>query len=418
MRPTPFLVLGIGVLLAGTVLVGLAGAGVLVDDQRAGFVQTTEENRSMPIPPADFESTERLVLVGEEAAEAEATIGLDPSVATGTSFARMNTHFRAYRLEAEMDAANGSEAELAAVDAALADIEAEIAADLEQERRAHVAVATGERDGDALLRELSVLHIRSTIIEEELDRLADALRDVTAPVTQDEAQRLRGEASQAQLEARTLQGPVTDRGAALLRGERTDADPVLLRATETGYILTTIEEGVFARQALASENRQRGSGAGFADIDEARTLTAELYPWTVAESLESEDIPRGEIYSSTIDHPHGTTAVYIDGATERPFRDGHELDLFSMATVTAHDDTHDDVRVLIDRTYPGGPIQVGVYGAAENDPIRGAEIEVDGTPQGATDYDGTRWFIAPDASFELVVDTPAGEVTVPVELPA
>lgn len=405
------------IVLLGVLIAATMGVAIAMDGDRVGFIDAADEDGPAPASPPDFDSTERLALSESGATVSEGEIGIDPTMATGTSFARLEARYRTSAMAAEMDRANGSQEEIAVVSSELDRIEEQISADLALEEEAYTAVANDEMDAGTFLRELSVLHVRSSIIDAELDELGAALRDVTAPVTRDDAQRLRGEVSQAQLEVRTLQGPVTARSAEVMHGDEPMSSPVLMRTGESGYVLSSVRDGIFARQSFAADNRERGSGAGFANIDEARALTADLYPWTSSEAIESEDIPRGEVFSSTIDHPHGTTGIYIDGATERPFRDNHELDLFSMPTVTTVDRDAGNLAVQVDRTYAGGPIQVVVTHTETGDTIADAVVAVDGADVVTTDGDGAAWFIAPGETFDVSIVADGDESTVTVDVP-
>lgn len=401
----------------GTMGVAMGSAAMALDDNQVGFITTPGADAPMPIAPPDFESTERLVLTDEETVATDAQISVDPTVSTSTSFARMQSHFNTLSLEGRMAEANGSQEEIAVVSGELRRIQEQIDKKLALEREAYTAVTNGELDGNQFFRELSVLHIRSQIANEELDALSSALRDVIAPVTRDDAQRLRGEVSQTQLEARTLQGPASERGAAVMLAQESSMSTVEIRTSQTGYVLATIHDGAYIRESFASANRVRGSGAGFSDIEGARALTADLYPWTTANAVESEDIPRGEIFSSTIDHPHGTTGIFIDGETERAFRDNHELDLFSMPTVSVAEEQHEHLLVSFERTYTGGPIQIFVLDAESGESVSDASIEVSGRTVGETDPAGSLWFIAPSPAFDVNVSSEGEMISTNVSIP-
>ncbi len=379
-----------------------------------GFQSLPEDQDPQPIPPPDFESTERLVLAEADAVLRNGTVRPDPTASTSHSFAALEAAYRGHAVRAEMQRANGSQEELAIVSDELDRLRAQIARLLDRERRLRVDMARGEMSGDEFLRELGYLQLRAERIDAELESLAAAIRSVTAPVTQNDAQRLRGEVSQAQLEVRTMQGPITDRVARSMLTERDPVDSVSMRVAGSGYVLATIDGGLFVRESLAADNRERGAGTGYSDIDEARERTASLYPWTVAEAVESEDIPRGEIYASTINHPHGTTGIFIDSATELPFRDSHELDLFSLPTREAATEVRGELSIVVERTYPGGPTQVVVEENGEA--VADASIRVGGRDVGSTGSDGATWFVAPSDAFEVTVVTQDGAITLPVRM--
>lgn len=416
MRPPRGVVLAIALVVAMLLAVGLAAGATDADDQRE-FIEVDGENVSTPLAPPDHESTERLTLADEETVLAESAVKVDPTVATGISFAQLEAEYNKISLEAAMDDADGSMEEVAVVSEELERLEAEIGDEIALQEETYAAMAAGEIDEDEFLREVTMIYLRSTVIDAELDALSDALRDVIAPVTRDDAQRLRGEVSQAQLEVKTLQGPVTERGAGVMTGADSSITPISIEVGEHGYVLATVDDGVYVREAVATENRERGSGAGFTDIEQARALTAELYPWTVAESQESEDVPRGEIFSSTIDHPHGTTTIYLDRDTERPFRDGHVLNLFSIPTVEAYAESSGGVQITVERTYVGGPAHVQVVDTTAGEPIDDVTIHVADRAGGTSNQAGGYWFIAPESTFEIELELEDDTVTIPIEIP-
>lgn len=379
-----------------------------------GFESLPEDEDPQPIPPPDFESTERLVLAETDAVLRNGSVRPDPTAATGNSFAELAVSYRGHAVGADMQRANGSQEELAVVSEELDRLRGEITQQLDRERQLRVDMARGEMTGDEFLRELGYLQLRAERIDAELESLAAAIRSVTAPVTQNDAQRLRGEVSQAQLEVRTMQGPITERVAGSMLTERAPPESVSMRVAGSGYVLSTIDEGLFVRQSLAADNRERGAGTGYSDIDEARARTASLYPWTVAEAVESEDIPRGEIYASTINHPHGTTGIFIDSATELPFRDSHELDLFSLPTREAATEIRGDLSIVVERTYPGGPTQLVIEAGGQ--PVADASVRVGGRDVGSTGSDGASWFVAPSEAFEVTVVTQDGAISLPVTM--
>lgn len=401
----------LAVVICSALLLAVTGAAMAIDDERTAFVTNPAEDGLTPVAPADFDSTERLALSDPSPTPATGQVTMDPKVATSVSFSQLEGEYREITLRADMRQADTSQAEVAVVRAELQRIEAQLAQDISREQELYRALHAGEISGDEFYRELSMLHLRAELAESELDALSNALRGVIAPVTRDDAQRLRGEVSQAQLEAQTLQGPLTEQGAAVLLTQEQSMPPVEIRASDGGYVIASVHDGVYFRESLVSENRQRGAGGGFSDIETARSLTAELYPWTVSEAFESEDIPRGDIYSSTIDHPHGTTGIFIDGSTELAFRDTHELDLFSMPTVGALAVDDEGYSVIVERTYPGGPTNVLVLDEESNEPVSGATVVVNERAVGQTGSSGDLWFIAPAHQFELTVQTEDANVT-------
>lgn len=403
--------------MAIVMVAGATGGAIALDQDRGTALVSVDGDSTEPVDPPDFASTERMVLSpSEQNASGEAAAMLEPTMATSISFAKMEAQYDTYALQEEMAATNDPDTEIELIEQELTRIEADIGDRLDAEEETYEDYVAGHEDSQEAIHRLALLHLEAEITQERLDGLAEALRD-TSPLTQSEAQGLRGQVSQAHLEARTIQGPVSEQVAMVMIAEESSMQPVRIDATDGGYVLTAVDNGVFLRESLIADNRERGSGAGFTDIDAARELTADLYPWTVAESLESEDVPRGEIYASNTDHPHGTTSIYIDSATELPFRDAHQLDLFSMPTVEAINQTTDDVHIVVERTYAGGPTQVAVMDAESGEPLEDAQLLIEDQQVADTEYDGAWWFVAPDRTFDLTVLVAGDEVELTVELP-
>lgn len=401
---------------AGVIVLGVS-LGLVAGVLGAGAVSTggaLAANETSPYTLGDLPGSERLLLPGENLTTGSAAPGVDPGRSTSLAFAGLAAEYEANLLDAELDAATTSEADAALLRAEFEAVEATLTAIEREEREAYEAFEAGTIDATAMLVRLAIVHERAAIAEDRLDRQTAALRGITAP--DDNVSVLRGEIAQLRQRTSTLQGPVRSRVTAALTGDRALDRRIHVQTSRDGYVLATIDGGIFLREAFLAPNQDRETGHSFPNREAGRERAAALYPWTFNESVGIQDLLRGPTYRASLDHPQGTTTVYLDGTTQLAFREVHELDLLAVPVVQAAVHAEAGVEVTVDRTYAGGPARVTVTDA-DDQPIADAEVLVDGRPVGTTDRDGVLWFVAPTETLELTVRPDAAELTLTVQMP-
>lgn len=276
----------------------------------------------------------------------------------------------------------------------------------DRERDALEAFNARELSTGEYLRELAVVHARAESLQPVVDQLRNRIAGVEdSPVTEQQL-----DSFQAQL--LTLQGPVRDRVGQALVGDL-DAPPrVYVETSSTGVVLAVIDDGRYVREAYFASARQPGAADQFREgdqpIEEVQSRFQELYPWAAnnspSRSFGNARLDGAAVYPVTISHPHGTLTTYFDGGTTDVFLEHQRKDLSGVPTDASVANAADGLRLQVNRTHVGGPLEVRVLDVSTGEPVD-ARITVDDVPLGRTGADGRLWTIAPP--FQFTVDATA-----------
>lgn len=411
----PRVALAVFAICALAILVGL---GASIADPTGGsglfFPDNSPENQTSPTAVPDLNSTERLMLPATNLTTDGGTTSVDPARSTSSGFSKLSAEYDQHQLESRIDSANTSEERVGVLQDELSGIENQLEALHREERAAHQAYVEGDLTGGEFLARLASVHDRSLVLEGRLDHFSDTITDVAAPVIQDDVTSLSGRIAQLHLETRTMQGPVRAEVSDGVRGTPSADHPILVQASEHGHVIATIENGIFTRESFVAPNRDKESRSSFRDENEGRARATAFYPWTFEESVGTQGLLRGDIFRSSVEHPHGTTTMYLDGETELPFRDIHRLDLFRLPTTTVLETSEAGYDVVVDGTYAGGPSRVELL--QDGEPVENATVRVDSHE--LDDFDGGEaWIVAPDQTFELQIETGDATIVLEVEVP-
>ena len=390
------------VLIAGVLGVafatgGAAGAGVTIAETEAG-------NQTVPHAPPDFDSTERLILPSPSVKTADGSPAADPGRASSMSFTHLQASYDAGLLEADVDATSSSDTQISIVQEELETVEDDLVDIMDDEAATFAAFNRGEIGSAELFAEMGVLTERSQALQFRLDHISRTVQGITSPLTQDQVRIIRGEVSQLNMEAQTLEGPVRADSAAIVRGSTTADAPFHVHSSRDGYVLSSIDGGLYTREITVVPNRDRDGGSGYTNDDTARDRAATLYPWTYEESIATQSTLRGGIYWTSLDHPHGTTTMFLDGGTELSFREIHELDLITVPTVTELETGNEDVQITVDRTYSGGPVLITATDPDTENPVEDVAIQVDNQTISHTGANGEAWVTSPPTAFDLTLE--------------
>ena len=402
------------------VVVGIAavvGFGLVATDTVDANVAITETeagNQTVPHAPPDIDSTERLLVPTPSVETADGAPAADPGRATSMSFDQLRATYDAGILESEVGATSSSDAQITRVQDELATVEADLESTLADEEAAFASFTDGEITAPELFAEMGVLHERSQTLQYRLDHISQTVQGITSPLTQDQVRIVRGEVSQLNMEAQTIEGPIRSDSSAIVRGvEQADA-PYHVHASTDGYVLSSIDNGMYTREITVLANQDRDSGSGYTNDDTARDRAANLYPWTYDQAIATESTLRGGIYWTSLDHPHGSTTMFLDGGTELSFREIHEIDLITVPTVTELETGNESLDIRVDRTYAGGPAVITATDADSEEPVADVTVQVDNQTIAQTNAEGEAWITSPPGHFELTLET--GEWTSSYEL--
>lgn len=238
-----------------------------------------------------------------------------------------------------------------------------------------------------------------------IDRAARALDDRRTSVVA--AARTRGASVPAERSAALgselgiYTGPVRARLAASLAG---DAPPtrVFVSTTPRGVTLATLTESGYVRETYRGELRRTGGEP--IDRQAATAAVARAYP-TVWEARTAVDAQGSRISRVQVTYDGGELAATVGAGNGRVFRDVHRQSLSVAGTDATAVNTRDGLRISVNRSYAGGPMQIRVEtveGAPVNASLTVGPEGGDSAPVGSTGPDGERWTLTPADRFTIV----------------
>lgn len=378
----------------------------------AGYAPVAMESAqaSTPVVGNDTGTTNRLALPATEVETS--TVGnasLDVASAIGTGTDAAAGEFTVLRLEEAFAAAETPEQRREVLRRSRDRIATRITDLRERERAALDAYNAGDIGTQAYLARLARIHAGATRLETAVGRLSEYASGVPeAPVTDDEI---------ASLRARLLplQGPVRERAIRSLTGEDERMRTYVTTST-TGVVLATLTGPAgeqYVRTAYLASARMPGEPDQFEGGEDhpftvARDRAQELYPWVfenrLALSIGDPLLYRAGVYPVVIDHPHGVSrrgdlVTYLDGATTDAFLEHQYKRTSRLPTETLGTNESDGLRLVVNRTHAGGPLDVRV--TTTNGTDVDAAVTLNGDDVGTTGLDGRLWTIAPDGRISV-----------------
>lgn len=196
-------------------------------------------------------------------------------------------------------------------------------------------------------------------------------------------------------------GPVRTRLAAALRGEAPQTQ-VYLSTTPRGVTLATITESGYVRETYRGELRRTGGTP--LNRTAAQTAVARAYPsvWGARRAVTTQPAGVSEV---RVTYNGGELAATVGSGNARVFRDVHRQSLGVAGTDATAINTRDGLRMVVNRSYAGGPMRVRVE-TVDGDPVN-ASVTVgpeggDSAPVGRTGPDGEQWTLTPAERFTIV----------------
>ncbi|MFW5939244.1 MAG: DUF7096 domain-containing protein [Halolamina sp.] len=286
------------------------------------------------------------------------------------------------------------------------EVETEIITLRDRQHAAIRAYNAGELDAEAFVIELATVAAKAEALETRVNRLNDQADEV-------EGFSLSRSAA-IRYELRSFSGPVRDRAVDAIRGTQ-EPTQFFVTTGDQGYELTVVDNETYQREAYRGAARSGDSGATM-ESDEAYNVTRDSYPEFVR-SGDSSSSAAGTTNIVTISGTDQELTAYVDSGSERVFKEYQE---FSLSTYHSNDsatNTVGGISVVVNQTYPGGPMRVHIEDAESGDPIDLAislsQGQSDRITVGRTGDDGTLWTVSPRGSFTVLAvgdDTTAAYV--------
>lgn len=328
-------------------------------------------------------------------------VGIDVSTALDGDANRLESRYEEYRIDARLEGAT-SDAERRAILREETSRLSDAATSLhERERQAYTAYYDGEIGERELLIELAAIHARAAVIEGSVTALGDRAENVSG-LSLDE--RL----ETAEVKAVTLQGPVRNRAAAMLRGE-TEPTRIHIETDGDGVALAMVEGGRFYRETYRADNRNPNGTARLRSLGETEDRVGDLYPEIAPQARWSYSEAGYGTHKGVGNYSGGSITMYLDQATGEVYREHRTLRLDRVETAPVETATQGGVELTVHGTVPGGPARIGLADANTGAPLSG-EVAVDGRTVGTTDNDGEIWVVMPRESMSITGST--GSTTV------
>lgn len=316
-------------------------------------------------------------------------VDLGPAVTLSTNETtdRLQTLAMAERIEA----ANTTEQRQARIRMAVRELEADVD---ELDARQTEAVAAYSR-GDITSRDLLVDLVRISIAAEELGERRSRLEELAAETPGYDIDRGRVASVGNRLSAFT--GPVRAHAEEVLRGDAAPHRFYIATGPES-VTVTTIVGDTYYREAYRGDLR---NGAGDAiELEVALDIVSTSYPviWNTTRE-QTQVFGGGETYPVRIAHSRGDLTAFVDSDARVVYAEHQRRPLDSLVYDRRADRTSEGLRLRVNHTYPGGPVEVNVVDAETGDPVDANVTMRTGT--GATrslervDEDGTRWTLSP-----------------------
>lgn len=402
----------VGVADDGATAGGQAGGFVADDasaDGRTGGFRSDAGERSLGVasrPVVSQSNTTEYLAIPASSVRTErfGTARLSVSDALDADVGRLTAAFTGQQLSRAYVAA-GTDAERRRVLRRAADRLATRIDTLEsRERDALAAYNAGEITTTEYLRQLAVHHVRAEAIRQAVLALNErAERTDRSPVTTTEI---------ARFDARLLplRGPVRNRIAQVVEGDEDTFHRFYVETSSSAVILAMVHESEgrtqYVREAYLADNRRPAQpdsfgGSIFAAFDRFK----DIYPWAWNHqdgfSSGSTELRHVGVYQFTVVHPQGELTAYLDGGTNTTYLEYQHKTVSEIPTGTTVSNVSDGLRLVVNRSRTGGPLEIRVVNATTGEPVD-ASITVDEHSLGRTGADGRLWTIAPPVRFTVV----------------
>lgn len=358
-----------------------------------------------PAAQADLPDVAILTLNGT-ARSSFATQSVDVAMAQAVQHDAATARLERYALEERFDNTGTTDARKRLLFESRTAVEIRIANLRDDERALRAAYAARDIDTETFVRRLVRIHARVSGLRAQLDAVQELADDI--PEFSIRAQVRLLDASLFGFE-----GPVRERALAAMRGDEAPFR-LFVGVSEDGVAVSAIDDGRYVREVYRADNRDTETVSGLS-INEAAALAQALYPdaYNSTTSIRTGiDGLSGGLYRLEIELREGMITAFMDGATRTIFFEVQERRLDLLGPRPSVVGTAEGTRLVVNRSYAGGPLRIAVTDAATGEPIQ-ATVVVEGTPL-ETGVDGTRWALAPGGPFEVTAVGPRGNVTVSV----
>lgn len=422
----------LALLVAATLVVGAIPATAVVDPGADGGDPTTPSTaaggplsavgdphrsstdlRSEAIVEPAANTTNFLSLAPEQVQRSRVDIvTLDTMGSVAVDTGRIHGRYELRRLQRSYLQAPNRSARRAVVRYAADRIGTKVDRLVARERAALAAYNAGKLSTQGYLRELAAIDAEARQLEQAVNQLHSYSNAVGEPVSTRRLARMK-------VQLLTVTGPVRQRVAAAMTGTPDGDTRVFIRTSSTGVVLSVVIQRDFATEyvreaylgsALVLNNTGKRE---VKNIDQAEERFKTLYPWTTNQTFNVgliTDAPYyldAGVYVLWADHHQGASRrfdieSYLDASNGETFREFQFKDVARVPTRTLVTNTSQGLRLYVNGTRVGGPLEVQVINTTTGEPVA-ADVSVSGRDIGRTGQDGQLWTVAPSSSFVVKV---------------
>ncbi|GAB6860474.1 hypothetical protein ACFR97_08945 [Haloplanus litoreus] len=411
MRALPVLVVALLLSSAVGAAGGLAGTAPVDTDERsppspaaldAPVVAQTDDNRTplqqinvLDVPPES---------VGRSAV-AEHYVDLGPAVGLSTN--ATTDQLRTLAMTERVEDADTAELRRERLRTALQDLETSVD-DLD---RKQIAAVGAYSEDEITTQQLLVTLVRISIAAQELNERRRQLEELAADTPGFDINRGRLASIGNRLSAFT--GPVRDHARAVLHGE-VDPHRFYVATSARSVTVSAVIDETYYREAYRGDLR---NGAGDAiELEVALDIVASSYPviWNTTRE-QTQVFGGGETYPVRIGHSRGDLTAFVDSNARVVYAEHQRRPLETVVTDQRIDRTDDGLRLVVNHTYPGGPVQIRVVDEVTGDPVD-APVSIKAGPSpperiGTTGTDGVIWTLSPNRQYTVSVRALGGNVS-------
>lgn len=395
--------------------VGLGGAEASTGPEAPGSGPAAEPLDSASAPVVSQPNTTEYLAIPTSAVRTQrfgtATIGVSDAV--DADVGHLEAAFTRRQLAQAYAAAETDEERRRVLRRATDRVAASVQTLRSRERAALTAYNADDISTQTYVRKLAVQHARAQALQGVVLALEERVDRMDRPPVN--PTRL------ARFEARLLplQGPIRDRLAGVIAGEADGPGRVYVETSAGGVVLAVIVEWdggtQYVREAYLPKNRRPAApdsfdGSIFAAVERFKSI----YPWAWNNqngfSTGSTELRHVGVYQFTVVHPQGRLTAYLDGGTNTTFLEYQSKSVAEVPLGPTVNETADGLRLIVNRSRTGGPLEVRVLNASTGEPVD-ATITVDERRLGRTGADGRLWTIAPPVRFTVGASVDDRQVT-------
>lgn len=278
---------------------------------------------------------------------------------------------------------------------------------LREERAARGAYLRAEINTDRYLARLGTLQAGADEVAATLEVVTQLVADSRLEAPQELTDRvLRAEARLA-----VLRGPLRAELTATVTG-RAPPSWLYVGVADEGVTLAAVRDEEFVHETARLDGFSDAPSDGSSGVDAAIERWAAVYP-TVWDPGRVDFTGLNGAYRAALPFDGGRLVSHLDANTLQVYREVQYKTVPGVPTVEAGSEVDDDLRLAVNRSFVGGPLQVR-FGEVGGEGLDGV-VRVNGVRVGRTGIDGRVWAVAPAGQFTVTVDYGDRQLTLVVE---